>query len=100
VETTGKELAMSAAHHSEESKHLERFLAQLEGRARRNYSEGRVGPHDEGDLAFAIAVDPQRKIIIIDFGKPVDWIGMPLREAVQLREMLTEKIKELQAVMV
>jgi hypothetical protein len=73
---------------------LKRLMDQLEGRAKRNYSEGRASVTDDGDLALAVAADRAKKIVVIDFGKQVDWIGMGPEQAVGLAEMLIAKARE------
>lgn len=74
---------------------LERFNAQVNGAPLRNYSMGRIGPEDDGDLAMAVAVDRPHKVIILRFGKPVEWIGLNVEHAEAVVNMLTEKIAEL-----
>jgi hypothetical protein len=48
-----------------------------------------------GELAYAVAVDPQAQIVIIHFGKPVDWIGFSRKDALMLATTLTEKANQL-----
>lgn len=86
---------MGAAHHGgrDEQEMMRRLMDQLEGRAKRNYSEGRVGATDEGDLAIAVAADPAKGIVIIDFGKNLSWLGMGPEQAVHLAKMLIEKAR-------
>lgn len=57
---------------------------------------GKLTPDDEGEIQFAVAADPQTRTVILDFGKPVVWIGIPREDAQKLAEMLMEKVKELQ----
>lgn len=95
---------MSASHHGperepeEEQRRRElmsRFLEQVEGKAKRIYSAGRVSADDDGDLALAVAADKEKKIVIIRFGKPVEWIGLGPKEVNGLINMLTEKLRQL-----
>ncbi len=74
---------------------MERFVAQAEGKARRAYSAGRIGPDDDGDLAMAVAADRLKGVVILRFGKPVEWIGLGPAECKGLIDMLTEKLREL-----
>lgn len=60
------------------------------------FPRGQLSPDDEGEIAFAIAVDHKAKLIRIEFGKSVSWMAMPLQEAKQLQQLLTEKIRELE----
>lgn len=93
---------MGASHHGEgnsepegdrQTELMKRFIAQAEGKAKRAYSEGRINADDQGDLALAVAVDEQKKIVILSFGKPVEWIGFGPRDAVALAKMLIEKAR-------
>jgi len=91
---------MSTSHHGvpeqpspQDLSAMNRFMDQLQQRAKRAYSEGRISPKDEGDLAFAISADMEKRIVLIDFGKEVTWIGMGPEQAVALAEKLIEKAK-------
>lgn len=90
---------MSTAHHgqvpSDDGKTamdeiMRRFVDQVEGRAKRKFSDGRIGPNDDGDVSFACSADAKNKIVILDFGKPVSWIGMQPEQAVAIAEMLVK----------
>lgn len=89
---------MSASHHGEgqnpDTEVMKRFLEQVENRAKRLYPQGRVSAEDDGELAFAISADRDKKIVVIDFGKNVNWIGLPPEQAVQLAQMLINKARE------
>lgn len=95
---------MGMSHHgdgrSERELHelRKRFLEQVEGKAKREWSAGRMGAEDDGALAYAITTDVKHGAIVIKFGKPVEWIGLGIVEAEQLREQLTERLMELRGV--
>lgn len=100
---------MSVQHHgaspfseqpTEKLSIMKKFLEQVEGRARREYPQGKLGCDDLGSLAVAMAADPKAGVIRIDFGKPVEWIGLRLEDAEALRDMLTEKMMELRGISV
>jgi len=57
---------------------------------------GDLGEHDEGELAMAIAADPQHGVVRMLFGKPVGWLALPAGHARQLAKMLMEKANELE----
>ena len=94
---------MSFQHHSEgmspemrklfqdEQASRQRFQDQIDRRARRTFSEGRIGAADDGDLAFAIGVDDKSQTVRIDFGKPVEWIAMNPQQAVELAQCLIKQ---------
>ena len=98
---------MGASHHGpeqqqgppspEQQKLMERFIKQIEGTAKREYSQGRMSGDDDGDLALAVASDLRKNIVIIRFGKPVEWIGLGITEAEGLRDLLLTHINNLRA---
>jgi hypothetical protein len=95
---------MSASHHGplnpgdeqrQRDELMRRFIDQVDGKARRQYSAGRVGPDDDGDLAIAIAADKAKNIVVIRFGKPVEWIGLGPAEVNDLINLLMSKLRDL-----
>lgn len=94
---------MSSSHHGsphpennrEMSELLRRFCDQVDKRAKRQYTHGRLSSDDEGSLAMAIAADHRNKIVRIDFGKSVEWLGLPPQEAVALAKLLISKAREI-----
>ncbi len=93
---------MSSSHHGVPSDRdpgkeeiVKRFLDQLEKRAKREYTHGRISGQDEGTLALAVAADKANGVVIIDFGKPVEWIGLGEKECKGLIQMLIEKLREI-----
>jgi hypothetical protein len=59
------------------------------------FPEGKLNEHDEGEIAFAVAADPEHKKILIHFGTPVAFLGMTGEQAIQLGQMLIAKAGEL-----
>ena len=88
---------MSTAHHSgpEDEQATKRFVDQVMGRAQEHFSEGRLNKQDQGDLSFAIATDKKNSVVLVHFGKPVDWIGLPKQQALQLANLLINHAAEL-----
>lgn len=88
---------MSTSHHSspEDDPTTKRFIDQVMSRAQEHFSEGRLNKKDQGDLSFAIATDKINSVVLIHFGKPVDWIGMPKQQALQLAQLLMQHASEL-----
>ena len=43
------------------------------------FPEGRLDPSDEGELRFGIAADRDNGVVMLEFGKAVKWLGMPLK---------------------
>lgn len=64
-------------------------------RPRIKYPRGKLTPGDEGELAMTMLVTGNT--LVIDFGKPVAWLGLGLQEVRKLREKLEKYEKELQA---
>lgn len=91
---------MSLSHHGDADRlaAARRFVEQAGGVAQREYSAGRMGAEDDGDLAYAIATDDRHQTIIIRFGKPVEWIGLGVTEAEELRDSLTERLRALRGI--
>jgi hypothetical protein len=83
---------MSASHHGDDQERVneivKRFVQQGQRTARRAYPEGRIGPHDEGELAFTVSTDTAHGTVVVGFNKPVSWLGMGPADAVRLAEML------------
>lgn len=67
---------------------MQRFSDQVAGRAERSWSDGRLGATDDGDLAFAVGPHPEHELVVIDFGKPVEFVSMPPQQAVELAQAL------------
>ncbi len=51
------------------------------------FPQGSLNKDDEGELKMLISHDGEGKVII-DFGKPVRWVGMSSTEAVDLARVL------------
>lgn len=85
---------MSEYEGSEET--IDRFFKQGRGEDKREYPKGQLNPNDEGALAFAIAVDDKKKLMMINFNKPVTWMGLYLPDAKRLHEAIGKKIKQLE----
>ena len=91
---------MSTSHHGmpasqePEDSTIRRMLEQLQGTAKREYPRGRMGAEDDGALSFAVAADKENGVIVIRFGKPVEWIGLAPEDASKLITLLVQKMRE------
>jgi hypothetical protein len=56
------------------------------------YPEGKITGSDEGELEFKIAVFEER--VIMDWGKPVKWIGLRPAEARAIAASLIKNAEE------
>jgi len=59
------------------------------------YPEGKLGGYDEGEIAFAVAADNGSKKVLINFGKPVAFLGMSRECAIELAHLLVQKAMEI-----
>lgn len=57
------------------------------------FPRGKLNPHDEGAIRFAARVEGNT--LIIDFGKPVAWLGLGLHEVTAMREAFEKYEKQL-----
>lgn len=56
---------------------------------------GKLGPDDEGELAVAVAADPQHGVVRFEFGKSIAWLALPAAHARQFAAVLIAKAAEL-----
>ena len=52
------------------------------------FPDGKIDQHDEGELNIGMRVEGEN--VIIDFGKPVVWLGFPPEVARNMAAMLIE----------
>lgn len=89
---------MSCEHHGHENEAAMRCLMdEFTGTAERQWPHGRISGDDDGKTAFAMAADPIRKVVIIKFTKPMDWIGLDEISARKMALLLVEKADQLSA---
>lgn len=54
--------------------------------ATHNFPDGKLTPHDDGEIKFAIGY--YKGNVVINFNTPVVWLGMLPEQAKQLAELL------------
>lgn len=59
------------------------------------FPDGKLGPHDEGELRTVIGTDHANGLVRIEFGKPVGWLAIPSSQARELAQQLIERADEL-----
>jgi hypothetical protein len=61
------------------------------------FPQGRVHTSDEGELQFGIATDREHGVVVLNFGNPVAWLGLPPAHARQIAAALIKHAEELEA---
>lgn len=64
------------------------FAKKLKLGATGAFPQGRINRHDEGELRMAVSNDGA--LVRLDFGKPVEWLGLPPNEAKELAALLMQ----------
>lgn len=59
------------------------------------FPQGKLNKDDEGELKIAVGVDLKKRVVIIQFGKKVSWIGLDPRTAKALADSILAKTAEL-----
>lgn len=57
------------------------------------FPQGKITEEDEGELQIALAV--RDNTLIIDFGKPITWLGLGKAEVIALAHLLAKRAEEL-----
>lgn len=64
--------------------------------ATRRFPRGRLTNEDEGEIVIRVA--ERGGVVVIDFGKPVTWIGFSPDEARQLADLLSKHARAIDTV--
>jgi hypothetical protein len=94
------------SHHSgfpfEGKENIEDFFKKKEAKpvdlksglgATGNFPDGKLTEHDEGEIKIGITTKDGK--VVIDFGKPVHWIGFTKEQAVRIATSLLSKAESL-----
>lgn len=57
------------------------------------YPRGKLNADDEGKMEMALTV--YNGVMIVNFGKPVKWIGLDYYHAIAFAEAILERAKEI-----
>lgn len=57
------------------------------------FPEGKLNSNDEGEIRFGVALDKEARKVILNFGKPVAWLGMSPGQAIELADLLRKKAR-------
>ena len=60
-----------------------------------DHPQGKISHDDEGGLKIAIAADHENQVVHLEFGKPIAWLALPRKEALQWAEMIRTKALQL-----
>jgi hypothetical protein len=73
--------------------HLRKLLdtASFKG-ALGDFPEGQLTKSDEGSIQFAVGIEKGK--VVLDFGTPVQWVGMNPQQAADLASSLLSKARE------
>ncbi len=56
------------------------------------FPEGKIRPEDEGAIKIAIGIENGN--VIINFGKPVAWLGLPPSACMEMGRTLIKRARE------
>lgn len=56
------------------------------------FPEGKITPDDEGNISVAIGISNGN--VIINFGKPVAWLGLPPAACMEMGRTLIKRARE------
>lgn len=59
------------------------------------FPDGKISPEDEGELQIAISHDQDN--VLVQFGKPTAWLGLPRDHAIQLAKLILEHAIQLRS---
>jgi hypothetical protein len=63
--------------------------------ATNKFPQGKLNQNDEGEIMFAVAADKTQGKVLINFGKPVAWVGMDREQAIDLANSIRQKADDL-----
>ena len=59
------------------------------------FPEGKLSEDDEGELTTAVGFDENFTNVIVKFGKPVAWFGLPKKSAIEFAQVILKYAHEL-----
>ncbi len=60
------------------------------------FPQGRINSNDKGEIRMSIFPDEESKVIIVEFGTKLSWIGMPPGQAREMGEALIRHANEME----
>jgi hypothetical protein len=55
------------------------------------YPDGKISKSDEGELTLGVTYDPTKDLVIINFGKPVAWLGLKPAQAAAFAQFILKR---------
>ncbi len=52
------------------------------------FPNGKLVDHDEGEIRFAVGSDPDKAVVLLDFGKSLRSVGMSPQQAIDVAQSL------------
>ena len=52
------------------------------------FPDGKISRSDEGEITLGVTYDPTKDLVIINFGKPVAWLGLKPEQAAQFAQFI------------
>ena len=62
------------------------------------FPNGKLNDADEGELAIGVAIDKEKGVVLLEFGKPVNWLGLYPAQAREIAAILIAKAGELESI--
>lgn len=72
-----------------------RFQEEREGKAMREFPEGRLSGDDDGSITFKIGADEEKYVVAIEYSKPVHWVAMPPQQAMEFAQLLIKRARSI-----
>ena len=80
------------AHHGQSSvndEFLNKMVKEFNLGETKEFPQGKLNKEDEGELRLAVGVTDSK--VVINFGKPVAWIGFDKEQALGLAKTIIER---------
>lgn len=61
----------------------------------RQYPKGRISGDDDGQLTYGIAADTRNNRVILNFFKPIEWMGMDFEAGMQMLHGLARDLSKI-----
>ena len=59
------------------------------------FPQGKISDDDEGALNVSIHADMATRTVVLQFGKPISWLGLDKATTLRLADLLISRAREL-----